>query len=68
LIQSLWKAFRPHLLVAVSDFPPVLDTPRLVQDRPLVNGLPTAYVCRRFVCQKPTNSVQELEAQLEARI
>ncbi|WP_088977489.1 thioredoxin domain-containing protein [Micromonospora coxensis] len=36
----------------------------LLADRPLVDGQPTAYVCRGFVCQRPVTSVDDLVAQL----
>ncbi|HEX6544011.1 MAG TPA: thioredoxin domain-containing protein [Ktedonobacterales bacterium] len=36
----------------------------LLTDRPLVNGHPTAYVCRGFVCKQPVNQPDELLLQL----
>ncbi|MGC4804319.1 thioredoxin domain-containing protein [Micromonospora sp. DT233] len=36
----------------------------LLADRPLVDGRPTAYVCRGFVCQRPVTTVEDLLAQL----
>ncbi|HEX5333220.1 MAG TPA: thioredoxin domain-containing protein [Cellulomonas sp.] len=36
----------------------------LLQDRPLVDGRPTAYVCRGFVCDRPTTDPDELAALL----
>ncbi|MEH0819037.1 MULTISPECIES: thioredoxin domain-containing protein [unclassified Micromonospora] len=36
----------------------------LLAERPLVDGQPTAYVCRGFVCQRPVTSVDDLVAQL----
>ena len=36
----------------------------LLADRPMIEGRPTAYVCRRFVCDRPTTDPQELAAQL----
>ncbi|WBB77402.1 thioredoxin domain-containing protein [Micromonospora sp. WMMD882] len=36
----------------------------LLADRPLVDGRPTAYVCRGFVCQRPVTTVDDLLAQL----
>ncbi|GAB3170769.1 hypothetical protein FHX75_12214 [Micromonospora palomenae] len=36
----------------------------LLADRPLVDGRPTAYVCRGFVCQRPVTSVDDLVAEL----
>ncbi|WP_432903437.1 thioredoxin domain-containing protein [Micromonospora matsumotoense] len=36
----------------------------LLADRPRLDGRPTAYVCRGFVCQRPVTSVEDLVAQL----
>jgi uncharacterized protein YyaL (SSP411 family) len=36
----------------------------LLADRGTVDGRPTAYVCRHFVCRLPVTSVEELTAQL----
>ncbi|MFF5564373.1 thioredoxin domain-containing protein [Streptomyces sp. NPDC012623] len=36
----------------------------LLTDRPLVDGSPAAYVCRRFVCAAPTTQVSELKDEL----
>lgn len=64
LLTALWKTFRPRQVTAISNYPPVPDAPALLKDRPLLNNLPTAYVCRGFVCQQPVNSPSEMEAQL----
>ncbi len=36
----------------------------LLADRPLVDGRPAAYVCRGFVCDRPTSVPEELAAAL----
>jgi uncharacterized protein len=36
----------------------------LLADRPMINNLPTAYVCRHFVCRLPVTSVTDLAEQL----
>ena len=40
------------------------DVTALLTDRPLVDDRPTAYVCRGFVCDRPTTDPAELVAQL----
>jgi uncharacterized protein len=35
----------------------------LLADRPMINNLPTAYVCRQFVCRLPVTSVDDLAHQ-----
>ncbi|MFD9207820.1 thioredoxin domain-containing protein [Streptomyces sioyaensis] len=37
----------------------------LLQDRPLVDGQPAAYVCRHFTCERPTTDPAELTAGLQ---
>jgi uncharacterized protein YyaL (SSP411 family) len=60
------KRFLPNVVLAVA--PPhdvaARDAVALLQDRPQRDGRPTAYVCRRFVCQLPVTDLAELVAQL----
>jgi len=37
----------------------------VLADRGLVGGAPAAYVCQRFVCQRPVTTPAELRALLE---
>ncbi|MFC0643989.1 thioredoxin domain-containing protein [Cellulomonas phragmiteti] len=55
----------PGLVLAVGD-PGHLgdDAPALLRDRPLVDGRPAAYVCRGFVCERPTTDPGRLTQQL----
>ena len=39
----------------------------LLRDRPAVDGHPTAYVCRGFVCDAPVISLEQLAASVGAR-
>ncbi|ACQ81947.1 protein of unknown function DUF255 [Beutenbergia cavernae DSM 12333] len=43
------------------------DAVPLLRDRPLLDGAPAAYVCRQFVCARPTGDPDELVALLDAR-
>lgn len=40
------------------------DSVRLLADRPQIDGAPTAYVCRGFVCDRPVTDVTDLRALL----
>jgi len=60
----LWANYRPRLVAAVSDFPPVTDSPRLLFGRSILYNLPTAYICSGFVCQQPINQLEEMAAML----
>jgi uncharacterized protein len=64
LLNTLWKAFRPRQVTAISNYPPEPDAPALLKDRPLLNGLPTAYVCQGFFCLQPVNLPAQMETQL----
>jgi uncharacterized protein YyaL (SSP411 family) len=37
----------------------------LLADRPLLDGVPTAYVCKGFVCERPVTSTADLIARLQ---
>ena len=63
-LKTLWKSYRPRQVTAISAYPPGSGSPTLLKDRPLVNHLPTAYVCQGFVCLRPVNSPDEMESQL----
>lgn len=65
LLDRLWGTYRPQLVAAISPYPPSPKGPALLEQRPLLNGLPTAYVCQGFVCSNPVNSPIELGVQLE---
>jgi uncharacterized protein YyaL (SSP411 family) len=64
LVKALWKSYRPRQVAAISPYPPEPGSPTLLQDRPLLNNEPTAYVCQGFVCLQPVNSAKQMEAQL----
>jgi uncharacterized protein len=64
LLQPLWQAYQPRLVLAASAYPITAGSPALLGDRTLLNSKPTAYVCQGFVCRQPVNSPQEMLAQL----
>ena len=54
----------PGAVVAVGDPAADLTDVPLLTGRPLIDGKPTAYVCRHFVCAAPTTDPQMLAAAL----
>jgi uncharacterized protein YyaL (SSP411 family) len=54
---------RDDVAVAVSGDPARSAVP-LLADRVMIDGRPTAYLCRRFVCQMPVTDATALERQL----
>ncbi len=61
LLQVINARYRPNLVLAVAPYPPPANAPALLLNRPLLDGMPTAYVCQGFVCQRPVNSPEDLE-------
>ena len=55
----------PPGAVVVAGSPDAPGVP-LLGDRPLLDGQPTAYVCRGFVCDRPVTSAEELIERLGA--
>jgi uncharacterized protein YyaL (SSP411 family) len=64
LVRALWNTYRPHLIAAISDYPPSAESPALLEYRQLINNQPTAYVCQNFVCLRPVTTAGELSDQL----
>jgi hypothetical protein len=64
-LEQAARRHAPGVSVVVAAEPGESTIP-LVADRDLVDGLPTAYVCRNLVCQRPVTSVQELSGLLRA--
>jgi uncharacterized protein YyaL (SSP411 family) len=63
LVQAAWRSASPGAVIAVGDpaQPPYTE---LLEDRPLVEGAPAAYVCRQLVCRLPVTTTEALTAQL----
>ncbi len=62
LLATAWRLAPPGAVV-VAGAPDAHGVP-LLADRPLREGVPTAYVCRGFVCQQPVTDGRSLAAQL----
>jgi uncharacterized protein YyaL (SSP411 family) len=66
LRRAVFGRFLPNRVVAgTNGASDVADIP-LLQDRPLRDGRPTAYVCEGYVCQAPVTDPSALAAQLDA--
>ncbi len=65
LVDVIRSEYRPNTVVAASPYPPGEDAPALLDERPLVDGQATAYVCEGFVCRQPVTTPEELQAQLQ---
>ena len=62
LLQEVWRRYLPNKVVAPG-FGGAQPIP-LLENRPLLNGLPTAYVCEHYACKHPVNDSSALAAQL----
>jgi uncharacterized protein YyaL (SSP411 family) len=65
LQDGIWSTYRPRLVVAQSPFPPESNSPPLLNNRSLLEKMPTAYVCQDFVCQLPVTTPEALMSQLQ---
>ena len=65
LLGPVWSTWRPQQVLALA--PPdrvgVSEVP-LLRDRVAIDGRPTAYVCRNFVCSLPVTDASALLEQL----
>jgi len=67
LLQEAWRKYLPNKVVApgfAGDSEAIRAIP-LLQNRPLVDGHATAYVCEHYTCKQPVTTVKDLHFQLE---
>jgi uncharacterized protein YyaL (SSP411 family) len=67
LLGEVRTGFRPNQVVAVAADPARSVVP-LLADRVAIDGRPTAYVCRDFVCRLPVTDPDALRAALAAAL
>ncbi len=60
-LPALRKHYQPRRVLARGGSERIA----LVQDRPMVDGKPTAYVCENFVCRQPATEAEVFEDQLK---
>jgi uncharacterized protein YyaL (SSP411 family) len=67
LEHELWRRYLPNKAVARADgeFTANIDGYPLLRGRKMIDGKPTAYVCRNYTCKSPVTSARELAAQLD---
>jgi uncharacterized protein len=65
LKRAVFGRFIPNRVVAGAEAPGQGAAIPLLQDRPLRDGQPTAYVCEGYVCQTPVTDPEALAAQLQ---
>jgi hypothetical protein len=65
LVRVASEGFRPNLVVAVSAEGSPSSVP-LLEGRTMIDGRPTAYLCRDFACRLPVTEPAALRAQLDA--
>jgi uncharacterized protein YyaL (SSP411 family) len=64
LAAEVWREFLPNKVVVLAKDTKNADLIPLLEERKLVNGKTTAYVCENFVCQRPVTTVEDLKEQL----
>ncbi|MDP9200911.1 MAG: thioredoxin domain-containing protein [Gemmatimonadota bacterium] len=64
LERAVAEQYVPSLVLAGGEAGSRLHV-KLLQDRPLVDGKPTAYVCRGYSCDRPVTKAAALSDQLE---
>jgi uncharacterized protein len=65
LLAPVWGEWRPFQVLAAAGPDAAPDSGiALLHDRPALEGRPTAYVCRDFVCSLPVTTAERLSDQL----
>ena len=66
LVGEVWGRYLPNTVLAVAapDDDVAAKTVPLLEGRDSLDGKPAAYVCERFVCQRPVTEPDALSAQL----
>ena len=69
LLEPVWERWRPFQVLAVAAPDAVAGSiVPLLRDRIALEGRPTAYVCRDFVCELPVTDAQALVARLGSSV
>jgi hypothetical protein len=69
LLDTVFGRYQPNrVVVGAPEGTPGAGGLPLLAERGAVNGQPTAYVCRRYVCQLPVTEPEALAQQLDAGV
>ena len=63
LLAETWRRYLPNKVVAPSNSGDI-EGVVLLENRPLVDGVATAYVCENYTCQQPVTDALALREQL----
>ena len=66
MLEAVRQRYAPNLLLVGGPAGHVDNVSMLLDDRQALRGLPTAYLCERYVCQAPTTDPAHLRTQIEA--
>jgi uncharacterized protein YyaL (SSP411 family) len=66
LLELVWHKYLPNKVVAPNpgDDTQAIEALPLLQNRPLIDGKATAYVCQNYTCQQPVTDPEALRQQL----
>ena len=67
LLNVVQRAYRPNVIVAAGEGESAAEVVPLLAGRERLDGRAAAYVCRRFVCQRPTADPDTLAEQLRGQ-
>ena len=67
LVARVREGYRPNLVLSVSVIPVAPVSPAFLEQRSMLAGQPTAYVCTGFVCNLPVTRPEQLALQLEMK-
>ena len=65
LIRAAYTPYLPNKVIALADTGGTASDIAFLNNRPAVEGRPTAYVCRSFTCNAPITSADRLMQQLQ---
>jgi len=65
-LREIWRTYSPNKVVAAATVEESASANQiaLLQNRPLLEGKATAYVCVHYTCKEPVNTPEQLATQL----